>query len=81
MASRVEFVKRGSGNYTILYRNSSIELGEFLMGEDGYYQFWVSDMNFAEDMLKDISDKLIELNKEWDEQIKSDPNICNQIEF
>lgn len=81
MTSRVEFVKRGNGNYTVLYKKTSIELGHFYMDADGYYSFWVSDMNFAEDMLKDISDKLIELNKEWDEQIKSDPAICNQIEF
>lgn len=65
-------------NYLIkvYYENNKL-IGEFIKLEDGYFFYRpVENIGlFNSYSLKLIYDKLIELNHEWDEQIKNDLNI------
>ena len=59
-----------------LYFNT-VYLGDVIMDEAGYYNFWDSNDNpgfWSSYSLKLIAEQLDELNKEWDEQIKQDLN-------
>lgn len=56
-------------------------VGDLVMGDDGYYAWWPSEPpsgrhGFIEQgVLKELYDKLYELNKEWDEIVQNDPAI------
>ena len=56
-----------------VYFNSAI-LGEFVIQEDGYYGFIAyNNTNYwSSYALRLLSDKLDEINKEWDQQVKKD---------
>lgn len=52
---------------------SGVEIGQLLMGDDGYWQWWPTlDRSgyIPTYMLRAIADCVDELNKEWDEQLK-----------
>ncbi len=58
--------------YVVLYTNGC-NMGEILMGEDGYYAYWaVQRQGYQEAWtMRAVADKLDELNAEWDEQVRS----------
>jgi hypothetical protein len=60
------------GVYEVYF--NSVRLGEFVVQSDGYYGFVAkSNAGFWSSYgLRLISDKLDEINKEWDQQVKKD---------
>ncbi len=61
------------GGYKIIYENGAY-LGDFLVKEDGYYDWWPrQDLGYvgcwAAYVLREMADKLDELNAPWDEEI------------
>jgi len=66
-----------SGGFMVFYENT-IYLGEVQTGDDGYFVFW-PDMRggcWNERVLTLILNKLKELNKDFDEQIKNDNRVA-----
>ena len=59
--------------YTIDF--NKIELGEFVMLEDGYYSWFPPYFNGScldQWVILDIGNKLVELNRDWDNKIKEE---------
>lgn len=56
--------------YNIVTYNYKL-IGELIKDVDGYFYFWPEDNNgaWASHNLRELADKLDELNKEWDEQV------------
>ena len=62
-----EFIKE-------LYTEKGKVLGTFEMDVDGYFYFWRNEKLTGCDssyVLRDIADKLDEVNKKWDEHLKN----------
>mgnify|MGYP006267590761 CR=1 FL=1 len=57
--------------YNIVTRNGKL-IGELLMDVDGYFYFWSEDSNgaWSSHHLREVANKLDELNKEWDKQVE-----------
>ena len=59
--------------YTVAWSNG-VYLGDFAKDVDGYYYYWPSPYpngSWPAYALRMIADKLDELNKEWDDEIRS----------
>ena len=55
------------------YHDNGVKLGEILMAEDGYYVFFSDDSKrgfWEAYILRQIADRLDEINKPWDDQVK-----------
>jgi len=52
------------------------EVGSLVMDVDGYFYFWPVDNNGAWSSyhLKEVANKLDEINKQWNEQLEKDLN-------
>ena len=71
------FTDFGGGQYRVHHYNGVI-VGDLLKGDDGYYVWWpIPDRHgyIPEHVLRELADKLQELNEDWDNIIQSDPNI------
>lgn len=57
-----------------VYAYNGHKMGNFLMKEDGYYDFWpdLGGGYWPGYMLRALADALDELNYEWDKQIRED---------
>lgn len=57
----------------LVYFNKK-KLGEFVVQDDGFFGFYTSEPSgyWSSYALRLIADKLDELNKEWDDQVKKD---------
>jgi len=70
--------KNGFGTIKITNKHNT-QIGEFLLGDDGYYAFWPpvywSGGCYPEWLLKELADKLEELNEAWDAVVQNDPAI------
>lgn len=62
--------------HNAFYKNGKF-LGELIMDVDGYFYFWPEDNNraWASHHLREITNKLDELNKEWDEQVEKETKL------
>jgi len=62
--------------YSILTNNGKL-IGELLMDVDGYFYFWPEDNNGAWSSyhLREVANKLDELNKEWDKQVEKESKL------
>lgn len=52
---------------------NGVYLGSFIVMEDGYYHFWPDHSKggcWSSHVLREIANKLDELNKPWDEEIQ-----------
>ena len=70
---------RIQGVYEVHFNKKRI--GTFLIQDDGYYGFYTeSDSGYwSSYALRLIADKLDEVNKEWDDQVKKDIGNGKQI--
>jgi len=52
------------------------EVGSLVMDVDGHFYFWPVDNNgaWASYHLRELADKMDEINKSWDEQVEKDLN-------
>lgn len=70
--------KNGFGTITIRHNNGSL-IGKFIMGNDGYYAYWSpvtwTGACYPQWLLKELADKLEELNEAWDAVVQNDPAI------
>lgn len=63
--------------YDVWWPNGAY-IGQFLLGDDGYYNYWPEAYKggyYDEGFLYAIADQLKELNREWDQQVQNDPAI------
>ena len=69
--SAISLEKVGLAEYKV-FAHSGVYIGDFLMKEDGYFDFWpeLKGGFWPSYMLRSLSDKLDELNKDWDKDIK-----------
>jgi len=61
--------------YSVRNKNGKL-IGEFIRDVDGYFYFW-SENNLGawpSHLLRDIADKLDEINQLWDEHIEKELN-------
>jgi len=60
----------------IVRTNNGKFIGEFIMDVDGYFYFWAENNLGAwpSYLLRDIADKMDELNKSWNEQVEKELN-------
>jgi hypothetical protein len=51
-------------------------IGDLIMDVDGHFYFWPEDNNGAWSSyhLKELADKMDEINKSWDEQVEKQLN-------
>lgn len=70
--------KNQYGTILVHYPNN-VFMGDMIIGDDGYYAWWPNEDLRAgyipSWVLRELADKLDELNKDWDEQLKNDPTI------
>lgn len=61
----------GVNSYKVYYENG-VYIGDFLVGDDGFYYWWPEFKSgcLDEGFLLDVYNNLKELNKEWDAQIQ-----------
>ncbi len=60
----------------IIRTNNGKLIGEFIMDVDGHFYFW-SENNlgaWSSHLLRDIADKLDEINQLWDEHVEKELN-------
>ncbi len=52
-------------------------IGELIMDVDGYFYFWPTDNNgaWASNHLRELANKLDELNKEWNKQVEKELKV------
>ena len=52
-------------------------IGELIMDVDGYFYFWPADNNgaWAANHLRELANKLDELNKEWNKQVEKELKV------
>lgn len=63
------------------HAENGVCIGDFLMSEDGYYNWWPvpeRDGYIPSYMLRAIADELDKLNKDWDEQVQNDAGLNEQ---
>ena len=67
----VIYQKINNDKYNIVTNKGKL-IGELIMDVDGYFYFWPEDNNgaWASSHLRELANKLDELNKEWDKQVK-----------
>lgn len=73
----VEYAERKDGTIKV-YAPNGTHLGDLLMGDDGYYEFW-PELNRAgywpSWVLRDIANKVDALNEPWDKIVQTDNSI------
>lgn len=76
----LHLTKQDSGYYVEYY--NGVHIGEFVMMEDGYYHYWPvkGEGCWGAYAMRAVADKLDELNKPWDDQVKNDPVFNKGIE-
>lgn len=65
------FVNTDLGRYEVLHENG-VSLGQLFAKEDGFYDWWPTQWNggyIPSYILREIADKLDELNQEWGKNI------------
>lgn len=71
--------KVGAGTHKVLAKSSGVHFADFLMKEDGYYDYWpLPSRNYGclpAYILRAMADALDELNEEWEYQIQNDPAL------
>jgi hypothetical protein len=67
------YQKIDAHKYSIRTNNGKL-IGELIMDVDGYFYFWPEDNNgaWASHHLRELANKLDELNKEWDKQVEKE---------
>ena len=62
--------------YNIVTSNGKL-IGELLMDVDGYFYFWPEDNNraWASHHLRELANKLDELNKQWNTQVEKELKV------
>lgn len=75
-AELVRLVQAGPTTYTVLYENGA-HMGEMYKEIDGYFVYVPTLTAGYWDMtvMLAVADKLIELNKEWDKVVGTDPSV------
>ena len=69
--------KTDLGSYYV-YTNTDVYIGVFVMDVDGYYYYWPEKEKggcWSPWMLRDVTDKLDEVNKPWDDIVQADQSI------
>lgn len=67
----LNYNKQKNGSYSVLNNNGDL-IGEFILDDDGYYYFYIPNVQtgiWASHVLREVADKLDELNKPWDDNI------------
>lgn len=64
------------GTILVNYTNDVL-MGEMIVGDDGYYAWWPErgDGYIDSWILRELADKLDDLNKEWNDQVQNDTTI------
>lgn len=72
----ISLSKLTDGVYNVFHENG-VKIGQFLMKEDGYYDFWPESGAgyWPAYILRELADKLDVLNKDWEDFINNDPTI------
>lgn len=68
----ITVVKEDEKLFCVYYRND-VKIGEFVINDDGYYVFFPNDDRsgyWNAELLVAVGQKLMEMNKEWHEQVK-----------
>ena len=68
--------------YHVYLNGVGIKMGEILMSEDGYYNFW-PDLHrggyWPSYILRMLADRVDEMNKPWDEEIQNLTNSEDMV--
>ena len=70
------YQKIDSQKYNMRTVNGKL-IGELIMDVDGYFYFWPEDNNgaWASSHLRELANKLDELNKEWNTQVEKELKV------
>ena len=63
-------------NYSVILTNNDKTFGQILIEVDGYYYWYLPHGMHgcvSSAVVKELAEKLDELNKEWDTKVQSDP--------
>lgn len=74
MRNKLILKKQPNNTYTVYYTNGT-NIGTFEPAEDGYLYFGINPDGsgyWNANILRLIADKLDEMNKKWDEQVKKE---------
>lgn len=67
-----EKINNGNGGFYLVWHDNGVLCGELYREVDGYYVYWPSDRRgyLSAEFLRELADKLDELNKNWDEEVR-----------
>lgn len=67
-------LKRFNKNRYVITNNSGYRLGELYREVDGFFMFWPECVtgSYTEQFLREVADKLRDLNKKWNETIEKE---------
>ena len=63
----------GSNSYQVIFSVNGKHIGDLDILDDGYYRYFSTGNGYWDAWsMREIADKLDELNKEWDEVVRKD---------
>lgn len=76
------YEKENDSRYIIkASKDAKIIIGDFVKDVDGYFYFFIYDYNggsFSSELLKELSKKLDEINKPWNDIVEKFLDACNE---
>lgn len=81
METSLSLEKVSPTEYNVIYKNG-IQIGEFLMKEDGYFDFWpkLGGGYWPSYLLRELADQLDVINKPWEDDIRDYFNKHKEVE-
>lgn len=73
MENKLIKVTPSASGFEVAYKNG-VMVGRLELGDDGYFAYWpiFRPGYWPSEFLRELSDTLDDLNKEWDAQVKKD---------
>jgi hypothetical protein len=79
----MKFIQANLNERVLVIHDNQKYLGDLIKEADGYYHWWMtveclSRGSWPSYVLREIADKLDELNKEWDEEVRRGLQAANR---
>lgn len=81
MKSFIRLEPKGKNETLDVFHENGVKMGEFLRGDDGYYDWWPEYPSRGGSLpayfLRNLADELDRLNEPWNKQVEEDLQRLN----